>query len=275
MHAMRRNRRGIALVLAAAGALSAQFATAETKKVPAEQPAPKQAVQAKSAVQKKPQAAKHPVAVAVRNVPLPRKRPPLPNATPSTQKLSVAAIVPPTLAFHKLPLAAPAMFHPVDRPLGSHFADAPSAATTPDDIATVKRVLEAARKGKLADADTDEASIKDPVARKLAEWIILRSDNTNPSFARYAAFVANNPSWPHAALFRRRAENALWNDHVDDAAVIAFFSGHKPHTAKGRYMLARVLLARGDRDGAAALVRHAWRNDESSAEVESKVIEMF
>jgi soluble lytic murein transglycosylase len=275
MQATRRNRRGIALALAAAGALSAQIAVAETKKVPAEQPAPKQAAQAKPAAHKKAATAKHAAAVVVRNVPLPRRRPPLPNAGPPKQKLSVAAIVPPTLAFHKLPLAAPAMFHPVDRPLGSKFAVAPSAMTTPDDVTAVKRVLEAARRGRLADADSDAASIKDPVARKLAEWIILRSDNTEPSFARYASFAAGNPTWPHAALFRRRAENALWNDHISDDDVLGFFAAHKPRTAKGRYTLARILLARGDRNGAAALVRYAWRREGCSADVESKVLEMF
>ncbi len=54
-------------------------------------------------------------------------------------------------------------------------------ATSPDDIAAVKRVIEAARKGKEADADAAEKSIADPVARKLAEWVILRSDNTKPT----------------------------------------------------------------------------------------------
>ena len=96
------------------------------------------------------------------------------------------------------------------------FALAPTAATPAADVAAVKRVIEAARKGKEADANAAEASITDPVARKLAEWVILRSDNTNPTFQRYAAFVEANPSWPHAPLFRRRAENALWNDGVDD-----------------------------------------------------------
>ena len=105
--------------------------------------------------------------------------------------------------------------------------------------------------------------------------MILRSDNTKPTFQRYAAFVNANPSWPHAPLFRRRAENALWNDKLDDGAVLAFFANHKPTTAKGRYMLARALLAKGDRDGAAALVRYAWRNEDCSADVENKVLEMF
>jgi soluble lytic murein transglycosylase len=76
-------------------------------------------------------------------------------------------------------------------------------------------------------------------------------------------------------LIRRRAENALWNDGVDAAAVRAFFAKKSPSTAKGRYMLARVLLAQGDRNGAATLVRHAWRHDDCSAEVEKKVLEMF
>src|SRR5581483_11825965 len=139
----------------------------------------------------------------------------------------------------------------------------------------VKRVIEAARKGRDADANAAQATITDPVARKLAEWVILRSDNTNPSFERYAAFVQNNPAWPHVPLFRRRAENALWNDGVDASAVSAFYAKKQPSTAKGRYMLARVLLAQGDREGAAALVRHAWRYDDCSAEVEKKVLEMF
>ncbi|MGB8136588.1 MAG: lytic transglycosylase domain-containing protein, partial [Pseudolabrys sp.] len=107
------------------------------------------------------------------------------------------------------------------------------------------------------------------------EWVILRSDNTNPSFERYAAFVQSNPAWPHVPLFRRRAENALWNDGVDAAAVRAFYATKPPSTALGRYMLARVLLAQGNRDGAATLVKHAWRHDDCSAEVEKKVLEMF
>ncbi len=62
---------------------------------------------------------------------------------------------------------------------------------------------------------------------------------------------------------------------VDDATVLAFFAGHKPTTAKGRFMLAHALLAKGDREGATALVRHAWRYDDSSADTENKALEMF
>ncbi|WP_245434351.1 lytic transglycosylase domain-containing protein [Pseudolabrys taiwanensis] len=171
--------------------------------------------------------------------------------------------------------ASRATFQPLVRPTAGPFAVAASTATSPADIATLKRVLEATRKGKEADADAAARQLSDPVARKLAEWMILRSDNTRPSFQRYAAFVEANPAWPHSALFRRRAENALWNDKLDDSTVRAFFARSKPTTAKGRYVLARALLAQGDRDGAAALVRYAWRYDDCSADVEARVLDMF
>ena len=274
MDALKRNRWGAALALAAIGALSAQFAVAAPKKVPAQQ---QQQQQTKQAAHHKPaaHAVKHAAVHVVRNVPLPRERPPLPAASAPAPKVATAAIVPGSLAFQKLPLTSPAMFHPAGRPLPNQFATAPAGVASPDDIAAVKRVIEASHKGRLTDADSIENGISDPVARKLAEWIILRSDNTNPSFARYAAFVSANPGWPHAALFRRRAENALWNDNVSDAEVLAFFANHKPRTAKGRYMLARVLLAKGDREGAAALVRYAWRHEDCTADTESKVLAMF
>ncbi|HEX3858858.1 MAG TPA: transglycosylase SLT domain-containing protein, partial [Pseudolabrys sp.] len=201
-------------------------------------------------------------------VPLPRKRP-QPGAT------GLSAFAQAGAGLRGAVFASRTAFAPMIRPASGPFATSPASSTAATDIAAVKRVLESTRKGKEADAEAAEKSITDPVARKLAEWVILRSDNTKPSFQRYADFIATNPSWPHAPLFRRRAENALWNDKLDDAAVLAFFANHHPATAKGRYVLARALLAKGDRAGAEALVRHAWRYEDCSADVENRVIEMF
>src|SRR5487761_1914287 len=223
MNGTKRTRRALALAFAAVGAFGVQFAMAAPKKVPAPHPK-KPAIQAAAKPRVKP-AAKHPakhVAVkhaavhVVHNVPMPPKRP-----LPAARSFPHGAV-----ALRELPAARPATLGPAVRPAAPAFAVAPSVATSPADIAAVKRVIEVSRKGKLTDADAAENSIGDPVARKLAEWIVLRSDNTNPSFARYAAFVNANPSWPHAALFRRRAENALWNDNLSDAEVLAFFTNH-------------------------------------------------
>ncbi|MGA8921124.1 MAG: lytic transglycosylase domain-containing protein, partial [Pseudolabrys sp.] len=250
------------MTLTAACALSAEAGSAATQKVPLPRPRP--------AIQVTKQAAA-PAAPTTITTPLPNKRP-----TPSSaSKPGLSAFAQANVGLRGAVFETHAFFKPLARPASGPFALAPTAATSDADIAAVKRVIEASRKGKEADANSAEASISDPVARKLAEWVILRSDNTNPSFQRYAAFIETNPSWPHAPLFRRRAENALWNDGVDDRVVRAFFARQQPATGKGRYMLARTLLAQGDRDGAAALVRQAWRNDDASAEVEKRALEMF
>jgi soluble lytic murein transglycosylase len=220
---------------------------------------------------------------AHKKVPLPRARPatlgrtaaaPLPDNR-STPALGLNAFAQANVGLRGSLFASSATIKPIVRPTSGPFAIAPTATTAAADIAAVKQVIELSRKGKDAEANATEKSIVDPVARKLAEWIILRSDNTKPSFQRYAAFVIANPSWPHAPLFRRRAENALWNDKLDDASVLGFFANQKPTTAKGRYMLARALLAKGDRAGAEALVREAWRNEDCTADVEGKVLDMF
>ena len=89
---------------------------------------------------------------------------------------------------------------------------------------------------------------------------ILRCDNTTPTFQRYAAFV-NDQSGLAA---RRRCSAAAPRTRCGTTGSTTprcspFSPTSKPTTAKGRYMLARALLAKGDRAGAAALVRHAWR----------------
>jgi len=257
MKATSRSRLGIFLTLTAC-ALSAEAISAPTQKVPLPRPRP--------AIHNAKQAAV-PATVVPPTAPRPQ------NGT--APKAGLSSFAQANVGLHGAMFETRAFFKPIARPTSGPFAIAPTPATSDADIAAVKRVIESTRKGKEADANAAEASISDPVARKLAEWVILRSDNTNPTFQRYAAFVETNPSWPHAPLFRRRAENALWNDGMDDRTVRAFFGRQQPSTAKGRYMLAHALLAQGDRDSAAALVRYAWRHEDASADVEKRVLEMF
>ncbi len=140
----------------------------------------------------------------------------------------------------------------------------------------MKEAIAAARKGKTSQAEDLQKSIGDPVARKLIEWAILRSDETaSVSFNRYMTFVAENPSWPAVAMLRRRAEATLWSDRRDPAFVRAYFGKERPLTTKGKFALARALLLQGDRAGAQKLVREAWHNDDFSAELEGLALDVF
>lgn len=188
----------------------------------------------------------------------------LPNK-PAPVRAAAPALVPATRQH-----AAPVARKPV-----LPAAVAATSSTSQSDKEALASVVELLRKRRPADATEAEASISDPVARKLAEWLILRSEDNGASVERYRAFLDANPSWPSQTFLRRRIEASLWDDHRDDSAVWAWFQNESPVSAKGRLALAKVMIGRGDRGNAERLVREAWRNDGMSEDTESAALEMF
>jgi soluble lytic murein transglycosylase len=149
-----------------------------------------------------------------------------------------------------------------------------AASSFSGDLATVKEAIDLVRKSKSGEATIIEKAIDDPAARKLVEWFILRHPDSEANFARYAAFIADNPNWPSIALLRRRAEARLWEER-SDAATVHRFTGDQPASAKGRFVLARALLAEGDREGAESQVREAWRSQELAERIEAEAFDTF
>ncbi|MDI4236946.1 lytic transglycosylase domain-containing protein [Bradyrhizobium sp. Arg237L] len=154
-------------------------------------------------------------------------------------------------------------------------AVAATSSTSQSDKDALENVIELVRKQKPGDATQVEATISDPVARKLAEWLILRSENNGASVERYRAFISANPSWPSQTFLRRRLEAALWDDRREDAAVWSWFENESPVSAKGRFALAKAMLARGDRANAERLAREAWRSDPMSEDTETTALDLF
>jgi soluble lytic murein transglycosylase len=242
----------LATSLALAVGLSALAADAWAAKPKV--PLPKARPIARNAVPK----AGHPAETAARNAT------PVPAAVPP----AAAAMAPATRQHAALP-------PPAARKPTSPAAVAATSSTSQADTDAVENVIELVRKHKPADATQTEADISDPVAKKLAEWIILRSDDNGASVERYRAFIAANPSWPSQTFLRRRLEAALWDDHRDDATVWAWFESESPLSAKGKFSLARAMIGRGDRANAERLVRDAWRNDSMSEDTESTALDLF
>ena len=219
-------------------------------------------------------------------VPLPKPRPIARNAVPNPSAKNTApaantaarntapaptavpAIAPATRQHAALP--PPSARKPV-----TPAAVAATSSTSQADTDALENVIELVRKHQPADATQAEAAISDPVAKKLGEWIILRSDDNGASVERYRAFISANPTWPSQTLLRRRIEAALWDDHRDDATVWAWFENESPLSAKGKFSLARAMIGRGDRANAERLVRDAWRNDPMSEDTESAALDLF
>ncbi len=165
-------------------------------------------------------------------------------------------------------------------PVSTPFALPPDALALasinamPADAPAVKQAIELVRKRKISQATEIEKSVREPMAQKLIEWVILRSEDSGANFDRYVAFIRDNPAWPTLALLRRRAEGTLWQERRDAVTVRRFLDG-KPTSARGRLALARVLLSEGDRSGAEREVREIWRFEELSAKLETEVLAAF
>ncbi len=197
-----------------------------------------------------------------RHIPLPRPRPHMVATRPSAPVVAnyqTASLAPTAVAATRLDPSVPL---------------AATTSTSASDLAAVKQAIELARRGKPNDATDIQHRIDDPLARKLVEWAILRSDDNNAEFARYRNFLTANPSWPSLLMFRRRAEAMLWQERADLATIRAF-TGDRPISAKGRFALGRALLGQGDDAGAQAAIRDAWRSEPLPRDIEDQVREQF
>jgi soluble lytic murein transglycosylase len=203
-----------------------------------------------------------------------------PETTRPAAQPAATAAAKPTGPVGPPPVAvAPATRHhaavpPTRKPV-TPAAVAATASTSQADVAALENVIELVRKRRQGDATQVEAAISDPVARKLAEWIILRSDDNGATMERYRAFLTANPSWPSQTFLRRRLEAAMWDDRREDQVIWSWFENESPLSAKGRFSLAKAMLARGDRANAERLVREAWRSDSMSEETENNALDMF
>ncbi len=86
----------------------------------------------------------------------------------------------------RLPPSARRLAAPAALPLD---ADRPRPSTSP----LSKRALELVRSRKRTEANETRNAISDPVAKKLVEWAILRSDDGGADFARYIGFHHGQP----------------------------------------------------------------------------------
>jgi soluble lytic murein transglycosylase len=261
----------------------------------AAKPANKKAAKAVAA-RPAPKAAQKPTAGAV---PLPRSRPQFAVASAPNPPFNLSLSATPVLAtstFAPIKPAAAATLPNGPAPAASGYlapppappaarvatilpsaplAAAESSSTPSADIALVKQAIDLVRRGKTSEATAVQKTIGDPLARKLVEWAILRGDENDAGFDRFAAFAGENASWPNATMMRRRAESALWDERRPAATVISFFRTQQPMTAKGKFALARAMKAQGDEATAAQLARAAWRDDTCSRDVERIVMETF
>jgi soluble lytic murein transglycosylase len=210
-------------------------------------------------------------------IPMPRMRPSSDLSNPSAFPMPVGiapsgVLMPPAAAAPAVAAPALASVNPQQQiPTVMAPAEAPSA----DNLAALKKAIDLARRGRGSEATAIGNAVTDPVAAKLIEWMVLRSETGDFDFQRYAGFAAANPGWPNINQFRRKAEAALWQNGVNDTVVRRYFATTKPLTAKGKLALARAVVDQGDRAAAQQLIRDVWRTDPLTSDMEQQILDSF
>ncbi|MBI1981403.1 MAG: transglycosylase SLT domain-containing protein [Methylocystis sp.] len=124
------------------------------------------------------------------------------------------------------------------------------------------QAVAAYKAGDFVHGDEAASRVKAPLADAAARWVALRLHAREAGFKRISAFLTAHPNWPAADWLRRRGEQALVGERLNDKTALAWFAENKPLTAYGKYALARAIAREGDFESAAALARDAWRNEE-------------
>ena len=131
------------------------------------------------------------------------------------------------------------------------------------------QAVKLARRGDLARALA--VAGRDEAARKTVRWLWLQEHLQRASAADLLRFASANPRWPLAGTFRARGELKLLLDGTPEE-LAAHFANSRPVSASGKAALAKLLLARGDRERARALLKSAWRNPRLSIAAERYIL---
>ncbi|MFN4091137.1 MAG: lytic transglycosylase domain-containing protein, partial [Alphaproteobacteria bacterium] len=114
-------------------------------------------------------------------------------------------------------------------------------------------------------------SLGDPLLERYVRWVEMSRPDTAVWFEDAVAFMREAPDWPRLATIRRNAEAAMGPDLPPDY-VRDYFAAMPPLGGRGRLRHADALAAGGDRDGALAIVRDAWRSDTLDAALEAEIL---
>lgn len=142
-----------------------------------------------------------------------------------------------------------------------------------DDVAKLKDAIKALSGSDEAKVKELQASIDDPLARRLVEWLRLRRGQGKA--ADYLKFLADNPQWPSREILQRRMEETLFEEGGDTDLIATYFKDGAARSPAGMAVLASVHLTHGDKDKAKALAAKVWREEDLPETLEKGFLARF
>lgn len=120
------------------------------------------------------------------------------------------------------------------------------------------RAFLAADRGDWVGARSLAAQGQNVIARRLLEWRYALDRNSGATFAEIDTVLQDTPAaWPLRGTLQARAEAAITPD-MAPGAVAAWFGNREPNTSIGKIRLGEALVATGQTQRGAALIRQGW-----------------
>ncbi len=146
---------------------------------------------------------------------------------------------------------------------------------TDSDVGYLRDGIAAARAGDITRAQSAQASLTDPVARKIVLWAMVDAAGDRLSFFQVDQARRDLWGWPRASNRQSAVEKQLETSGLSPQDVVKAFAGSSPQTAQGAMALASAYRAMGRTDDAQALIRQVWRTLPFEADIQRTVLARF
>ncbi|MDB5443994.1 MAG: transglycosylase [Phenylobacterium sp.] len=184
--------------------------------------------------------------------------------------------------------SAAARAQPVD-PIGDLLQGAPpeapveaaavihsgSGTLSAADAVLIRRAIDAARHGDVNGARAARDGLTDPLARKVASWVLADSDGDSIGFFELDQTRRQLADWPHAQRWRAPAERMIETSGKSPAEIVAWFAQNDPNTAQGAMALASAYKMLGRQPDAQALIHRWWRDKSFDADAQRTMLSRF
>ncbi len=149
-----------------------------------------------------------------------------------------------------------------------------SAATPPygSESAKLHDAIEAAKSGDTDHARAAQATLADPLARRIVTWAMVDNAASRLGYFDLDAARRDLWGWPRAQRRQQATEKALETSGVSPQAVIDLFDGKEPETAEGAMALASAYQSLGRQAEASALIKHFWRDKVFEADTQARML---
>ncbi len=167
---------------------------------------------------------------------------------------------------------------PGSEPPPPAFAAPPVGIRQPladQDASLLRDGLIAAKRGDVAAAQANRASMGNPIGRKILLWAMINAAPDRLSFFELDQARRDLWGWPRADGRQIAAEKLIETAAMPPQRTIDWFQGEAPKSAQGAMALAAAYRAAGRTAEAKTLIRRVWRDTLFEADAQRAMLARF